>query len=875
MDFVTLAPVQYMDPSIDTPELDGLSTAHSSEYENGLVTGFAGEDLASRDSSDFGTDSTPSEDAEILDSEYALYYYQMEDPYAHLITKVNDDLSASEKSCNELAMELERELLAASASEVDFKQKERVYVEKAVPVTFICFICGRSYKNEEDMREHVRADHISKQRGKFPCGFCKKLLVSEMKLRYHVKRQHLVRFECKQCPRQFADQVSLTIHFAKDHSDFLPAVRCKRCEKDFVTEAELKRHDYYCERKDEILETRKLKREQVLKETESQFDDSDASSSARPILDKSCPTCRLVCASIQSLKRHIQRKHPEVDDFQPSYVPIHSPKHPFACDICRKGFASNSALNIHRRRTHDNVKPWQCEHCNKTYPLLSELKKHNQRERRKDMAAIETGLPPKGSVAAMVNRMSRVDLPMKMPSNTTPKPLPKSPSLNLRIVLFNYEAAEKDELELHVGDVLEWLRDTEEGWALGRRQRDDKEGLYPTNFVKDHKPHASPPAISATRIEPTPSSGHNDSFTRSTTSATAAKRISQSDATVANENAINGNPPAVQKPDSQEMARVLFTYQASHPDEISLNKVGQMVKIIDKNGTDPGWMVGELDGKQGLFPENFVEIVKMGQSPSMKPPAKPPGGMAPIVPPVVPAKPPKSILSTSSTNVSEASSAATSTAPARPVSAAPASVRAASSGGVGALRNQLLNQGLFAKGAPAPGDVPVLTKPATNHQIEQGPSLDEPIDSDATTSQLVHLNKARPKQPAGRRPMSVYAGKRLSEENLLDNPMTRSTIVSSNNSHESLPEPRELTSHDTSMTKSLENEKSSRQDEPRFEPKTAILPNTPKAAIPMSAGSGGGAAALAGSHIKNVIHSAVSTNSGDADETKKDQWVRF
>ena len=53
-------------------------------------------------------------------------------------------------------------------------------------------------------------------------------------------------------------------------------------------------------------------------------------------------------------------------------------------------------------------------------------------------------------------------------------------------------------------------------------------------------------------------------------------------------------------------AKVIFEYNALEEDELTM-AVGDIVKIIDQS--DEGWWEGELNGKCGMFPENFVEII--------------------------------------------------------------------------------------------------------------------------------------------------------------------------------------------------------------------------------------------------------------------------
>lgn len=57
----------------------------------------------------------------------------------------------------------------------------------------------------------------------------------------------------------------------------------------------------------------------------------------------------------------------------------------------------------------------------------------------------------------------------------------------------------------------------------------------------------------------------------------------------------------------KETCRVLFSYQAANEDELTLKK-DDVITIITKEVADKGWWKGELRGKIGLFPDNFVEL---------------------------------------------------------------------------------------------------------------------------------------------------------------------------------------------------------------------------------------------------------------------------
>ncbi|VDM83488.1 unnamed protein product, partial [Strongylus vulgaris] len=58
------------------------------------------------------------------------------------------------------------------------------------------------------------------------------------------------------------------------------------------------------------------------------------------------------------------------------------------------------------------------------------------------------------------------------------------------------------------------------------------------------------------------------------------------------------------------MARVKFEYEPQHNDELRLGEIGQLITIIRKDCGDAGWFEGEINGRRGLFPDNFVELVQ-------------------------------------------------------------------------------------------------------------------------------------------------------------------------------------------------------------------------------------------------------------------------
>jgi hypothetical protein len=71
-----------------------------------------------------------------------------------------------------------------------------------------------------------------------------------------------------------------------------------------------------------------------------------------------------------------------------------------------------------------------------------------------------------------------------------------------------------------------------------------------------------------------------------------------------NESDVPSLPP---KP-IREQCKVLYAYMPVNEDELKLME-GEIVTIINKDLPDKGWWKGELRGKIGVFPDNFVTLL--------------------------------------------------------------------------------------------------------------------------------------------------------------------------------------------------------------------------------------------------------------------------
>ncbi|XP_071999804.1 CD2-associated protein isoform X3 [Engystomops pustulosus] len=286
--------------------------------------------------------------------------------------------------------------------------------------------------------------------------------------------------------------------------------------------------------------------------------------------------------------------------------------------------------------------------------------------------------PPKreksGNVASLVQRMSVIGVPGIGP----PPPPPPNKSLKKKSkkrqckVIFDYMPQNEDELELKVGAILDITEEVEEGWWSGTSN--GRSGLFPSNFVKELElsddgesqessedtepapatvaspasPILSPainsevPPLSVAQPKKVMGVGFGDIFkegsvrlkTRIPNPETEVRKPDKPTPTATPPTKVTRTRSSEQprtetdsKPKAKETCRALYNYEATNDDELSF-KEGDVIHLISKDTGDPGWWRGELNGKEGVFPDNFAAIIQ--DSEKEKPKKPPPPVKSPV-----------------------------------------------------------------------------------------------------------------------------------------------------------------------------------------------------------------------------------------------------
>ncbi|XP_043070774.1 serine-rich adhesin for platelets isoform X2 [Drosophila grimshawi] len=222
----------------------------------------------------------------------------------------------------------------------------------------------------------------------------------------------------------------------------------------------------------------------------------------------------------------------------------------------------------------------------------------------------------------------------------------KSATSNRRCkVIYSYTQVNDDELTLAVGDVIEFLGEVEEGWWRGRLR--SKVGVFPSNFVRHIEPSPilaskRPPTIGATvttaaltakaaniatTVVPTntttttaaapaigaatttaATSATKQTKSRATASTNATTVAAATAATVASAATAAVAAPTLPPKPQRDYCRVEFPYAPQNEDELEL-KVDDIISVVSMELPDKGWWKGELRGKVGVFPDNFVKLL--------------------------------------------------------------------------------------------------------------------------------------------------------------------------------------------------------------------------------------------------------------------------
>ncbi|XP_031690952.1 SH3 domain-containing kinase-binding protein 1-like isoform X14 [Oncorhynchus kisutch] len=198
---------------------------------------------------------------------------------------------------------------------------------------------------------------------------------------------------------------------------------------------------------------------------------------------------------------------------------------------------------------------------------------------------------------------------------------------------FSYAPQNEDELELKIGDVIHILGEVEEGWWQG--SLNGKTGMFPSNFTRELED--TPPSLD-TSIRSSQEELRSNKTSKDSPGSESDGGESRSDSGEIQPKKVRG-----------------FGFGDIFKDQpIRLRPAsGDMDTEGEKDCADTGWWMGEIGGRKGVFPDNFVKLLIPDvekERPKKPPPPSVPSGkhttgeevkVGEIPKPALPSIPPK------------------------------------------------------------------------------------------------------------------------------------------------------------------------------------------------------------------------------------------
>uniref|UniRef100_A0A3Q0SD56 Zinc finger protein 526 n=1 Tax=Amphilophus citrinellus TaxID=61819 RepID=A0A3Q0SD56_AMPCI len=304
--------------------------------------------------------------------------------------------------------------------------------------SFVCGMCGKSFKKQIHVRNHIRT-HTGER--PFQCSDCGKTFSSLANLTRHnlihsgVRpyrcdvchrsfsqssnlRQHSLlhssaaMMSCPDCPATFRWPTKLAAHRFTQHPGSPAPFPCFHCEAGFLTNRQreshcLEEHPGLMQAAKELEEGKKtdnqaeVGKDLTLEPSTSTSESGDSASLVRGSLD--CNICGKKLNSPANLRLHrlshfalgpgrprcTQGKRPKAHQcplcgklfVSSSGVALHQRVHtgerPFPCQVCGKRFRQNTHLREHLR-THSGERPFRCEICGKGFIQSMHLAEHRR-----------------------------------------------------------------------------------------------------------------------------------------------------------------------------------------------------------------------------------------------------------------------------------------------------------------------------------------------------------------------------------------------------------------------------------------------------------------------------------------------------------------
>ncbi|XP_072166196.1 uncharacterized protein [Diadema setosum] len=247
---------------------------------------------------------------------------------------------------------------------------------------FQCIICNDRYAVEKHLRNHLKT-HSS-----IVCQFCDGVFASTDALAKHIPNHNKGPLACRTCKQTFFSAYMLLLHM-RGHTG---NVHCKLCNAVFMCQGSLPRHM----RQKHSKGNNSPQGDQVAeRKQEGRTPERKSAKGWTRQLNFRCPHCGNLHRKEATLKRHIERYHPDKVEnpgqfvcevcgavrHKAQHLKAHMvchqvPKH--KCPHCGKVFVRRLSLKIHIQKVHEGVRKFHCQYCGRSMSTQGSLLDHER-----------------------------------------------------------------------------------------------------------------------------------------------------------------------------------------------------------------------------------------------------------------------------------------------------------------------------------------------------------------------------------------------------------------------------------------------------------------------------------------------------------------
>lgn len=207
-----------------------------------------------------------------------------------------------------------------------------------------CPFCEEKFKpnSNTSILTHVRSFHCSER---------------ENPIYNEIMRRHARTHVCQVCGQTFDTRQGFDLHMREIHENVLSEdmKTCPTCGKSFKNlVSHLKTHETETSL---CVECGKTFKNKLRLKTHILL--------VHKQLEVTCSVCQKVCQSKRKLSRHVKLHHLNIRSYQ--------------CEICNKSFPEKSKLTKHVMAVHDKIKPYVCEICGFKCARVDNLNLHRRK----------------------------------------------------------------------------------------------------------------------------------------------------------------------------------------------------------------------------------------------------------------------------------------------------------------------------------------------------------------------------------------------------------------------------------------------------------------------------------------------------------------